>query len=97
MISKKFIIDAFQKLNNNGSILRTIVYTIGHMCIAICCLMAIAKVPFMIALIFLATGNKGVGEKIAPIGHINIHPKIFSVSFTYVHHATNVDFFYDEW
>ena len=50
MINKKLIIEAFQKLNNNGSILRTIVYTIGHMCIAICCLMAIARVPFMIAL-----------------------------------------------
>ena len=49
MINKKLIIEAFQKLNNNGSILRTIVYTIGHMCIAICCLMAIARVPFMIA------------------------------------------------
>ena len=49
MISRQDIIDRFQRLNNNGSIL-TIVYTIGHMCIAICCLMAIARVPFMIAL-----------------------------------------------
>ena len=50
MINKKLIIEAFQKLNNNGSILRTIVYTIGHMCIAVCCLMAIANVPFSVAL-----------------------------------------------
>lgn len=50
MISKKSIIEGFQKLNNHGSILRTIVYTIGHMFIAICCLMVIAKVPFSIAL-----------------------------------------------
>jgi uncharacterized membrane protein len=50
MINKKSIIDAFQRLNHNGSILRTIIYTIGHMCIAIVCLMSIAKVPFSIAL-----------------------------------------------
>ena len=50
MVNKKVIIDAFQRLNNNGSILRTIVYTIGHMCIAVCCLMAIANVPFSVAL-----------------------------------------------
>jgi len=50
MISRQDIIDRFQRLNNNGSILRTIVYTIGHMCIAVCCLMAIANVPFSVAL-----------------------------------------------
>ena len=50
MINKKSIIDAFQRLNHNGSILRTIIYTIGLMCIAVCCLMVIANVPFSVAL-----------------------------------------------
>ena len=36
--------------NNKGSILRTIVYTIGHFIIAITVLMLIADVSFMIAL-----------------------------------------------
>ena len=36
--------------NNKGSILRTIVYTIGHFAIAIICLMLIADVTFLIAL-----------------------------------------------
>ncbi len=36
--------------NNRGSILRTIVYTIGHFAIAIVVLMTIADVSFMIAL-----------------------------------------------
>ena len=36
--------------NNKGSILRTIVYTIGHFLIAITVLMLIADVTFMIAL-----------------------------------------------
>ena len=36
--------------NNSGSILRTIVYTIGHFAIAIICLMLIADVSFTIAL-----------------------------------------------
>ena len=36
--------------NNRGSILRTIVYTIGHFAIAISVLMLIADVSFMIAL-----------------------------------------------
>ena len=35
---------------NKGSILRTIVYTIGHFAIAITVLMLVADVPFMIAL-----------------------------------------------
>ena len=35
---------------NMGSILRTIVYTIGHFAIAIICLMLIADVTFLIAL-----------------------------------------------
>ena len=35
---------------NRGSILRTIVYTIGHFAIAITVLMLIADIPFMIAL-----------------------------------------------
>ena len=36
--------------NNKGSILRTVVYTIGHFGIAIIVLMSIADVSFMIAL-----------------------------------------------
>ena len=36
--------------SNRGSILRTIVYTIGHFAIAITVLMLIADVPFMVAL-----------------------------------------------
>ena len=36
--------------NNKGSILRTIIYTIGHFAIAITVLMLIADVPFSIAL-----------------------------------------------
>ena len=36
--------------NNRGSILRTVVYTIGHFAIAIIVLMSVADVSFMIAL-----------------------------------------------
>ena len=36
--------------NNRGSILRTIVYTIGHFAIAITVLMLISDVSFMVAL-----------------------------------------------
>ena len=36
--------------NNKGSILRTIVYTVGHFAIAITVLMLVADVTFMIAL-----------------------------------------------
>ena len=36
--------------NNRGSILRTIVYTIGHFAIAITVLMLVSDVSFMIAL-----------------------------------------------
>ena len=36
--------------NNRGSILRTIVYTLGHFIIAISVLMLVADVPFAIAL-----------------------------------------------
>ena len=36
--------------NNPGSILRTIIYTIGHFAIAITVLMLIADVPFAVAL-----------------------------------------------
>ena len=36
--------------NNRGSILRTIVYTLGHFAIAITVLMLVADVSFMIAL-----------------------------------------------
>tara|TARA_Y100001958_G_scaffold141925_1_gene117723 strand:- start:255 stop:494 length:240 start_codon:yes stop_codon:yes gene_type:complete len=35
---------------NRGSILRTVVYTIGHFAIAITVLMLIADVPFIVAL-----------------------------------------------
>ena len=42
---------AFDVYNNNrGSILRTIVYTIGHFIIAITVLMLVADVPFSVAL-----------------------------------------------
>ena len=36
--------------NNRGTILRTIVYTIGHFLIAIICLMLIADVPLTVAM-----------------------------------------------
>ena len=36
--------------NNKGSLLRTIIYTIGHFIIAITVLMLVADVSFMIAL-----------------------------------------------
>ena len=36
--------------NNKGSILRTIIYTIGHFAIAITVLMMVAEVPFSVAL-----------------------------------------------
>ena len=36
--------------NNKGSILRTIIYTVGHFAIAITVLMLVADVPFSIAL-----------------------------------------------
>ena len=42
--SKKFLKDS------SGSLLRTVIYTIGHFAIAITCLMLIADVSFMIAL-----------------------------------------------
>ena len=37
-------------VNNKGSILRTVIYTIGHFAIAITVLMLVANVPFSIAL-----------------------------------------------
>ena len=40
--------DIFQ--NNKGSLLRTVIYTIGHFLIAITVLMLVADVSFMIAL-----------------------------------------------
>ena len=36
--------------NNKGSLIRTIIYTIGHFIIAITVLMLVADVPFIIAL-----------------------------------------------
>ena len=36
--------------NNRGTILRTIVYTLGHFTIAIICLMLIADVPLTVAM-----------------------------------------------
>ena len=44
----KFLENIYKE--NRGSILRTIVYTIGHFGIAITVLMLVADVPFMIAL-----------------------------------------------
>ena len=43
-VSKNFV------TSNKGSLLRTLVYTIGHFLIAIVCLMLIADVSFLIAL-----------------------------------------------
>ena len=43
-VSKNFI------TNNKGSLLRTLVYTLGHFAIAIICLMLIADVSFGVAL-----------------------------------------------
>lgn len=37
-------------LSNRGSILRTIIYTIGHFVIAITCLMLISDVSFIVAM-----------------------------------------------
>ena len=45
-----FVVSKNVYKNNKGSILRTIVYTIGHFAIAITVLMLVADVPFMIAL-----------------------------------------------
>ena len=46
------IFEASKKIysNNKGSILRTVVYTIGHFAIAITVLMLVADVSFIIAL-----------------------------------------------
>ena len=44
----KYLVNFYRE--NRGSILRTIVYTIGHFVIAITVLILIADVPFMIAL-----------------------------------------------
>ncbi len=46
------ILEASKKVyqNNRGSILRTVVYTIGHFAIAITVLMLISNVSFVIAL-----------------------------------------------
>ena len=48
----KGIFQASQNIyqNNKGSLLRTIIYTIGHFLIAITVLMLISNVSFMIAL-----------------------------------------------
>ena len=48
----KGILEASKEIysNNRGSILRTIVYTVGHFAIAITVLMLVADVSFMIAL-----------------------------------------------
>ena len=48
----KGIFQASQNIyqNNKGSLLRTLIYTIGHFAIAITVLMLIADVPFIIAL-----------------------------------------------
>ena len=47
---KNFLLNHLQKLNIGGSFLRTIIYTIGHICIAVTCLMLIASVPFSVAM-----------------------------------------------
>tara|TARA_Y100000590_G_C15657842_1_gene991373 strand:+ start:37 stop:270 length:234 start_codon:yes stop_codon:yes gene_type:complete len=47
---KDSFLTLLHRLNIQGSFLRTIIYTIGHMFIAVTCLMLIASVPFSIAL-----------------------------------------------
>ena len=47
---KNFLLNHLQKLNISGSFLTTIIYTIGHICIAVTCLMLIASVPFSVAM-----------------------------------------------
>jgi len=49
---KKGILNAVKSIysSNRGSIIRTIIYTIGHFIIAITCLMLISDVSFLIAL-----------------------------------------------
>ena len=47
---KTTFLELLQRLNSHGSLLRTIIYTIGHMFIAVSCLMVIADVPFSIAI-----------------------------------------------
>ena len=49
---KKGIFNAAKSIysSNRGSIIRTIIYTIGHFAIAITVLMLIAEVSFMVAL-----------------------------------------------
>tara|TARA_Y100000590_G_scaffold467445_1_gene646387 strand:+ start:28 stop:264 length:237 start_codon:yes stop_codon:yes gene_type:complete len=47
---KDSFLTLLQRLNTQGSFLRTIIYTIGHMFIAVTCLMLIADVPFSIAI-----------------------------------------------
>ena len=49
---KKGIFNAAKSIysSNKGSIVRTIIYTIGHFIIAITCLMLISDVSFLIAL-----------------------------------------------
>jgi len=44
----KYLEDLY--IENRGSILRTVVYTMGHFAIAITVLMLIADVPFIVAL-----------------------------------------------
>ena len=48
----KGIFQASQNIyqNNKGSLLRTVIYTIGHFAIAIIVLMSVADVPFSVAL-----------------------------------------------
>ena len=56
--------------NNKGSILRTIVYTIGHFAIAITVLMLIADISFMIALTDAIVEPLANGSTIASVNAI---------------------------
>ena len=61
--------------NNKGSILRTIIYTIGHFAIAITVLMIIAEVSFMIAL------TDAIGEPLAKAIWYFILDKIWTAKY----------------
>ena len=61
--------------NNKGSLLRTLIYTIGHFAIAIICLMLIADVSFMIAL------NDAIVEPLANSIWYFVLDKIWAAKF----------------
>ena len=69
--------------NNRGSILRTIVYTIGHFAIAITVLMLIADVAFMIAL------TDAIVEPVAnSVWYFYLYNLIIVMSYIFQKHIT---------